>query len=115
MRTHSVLLAASQSVPFIAVGYEYKTLGMLSDMGLSSLHIPCSQLTGKLLYTKLNALYEQMPQIKWKLERNIKDINKKDRTTWKTICIKTIQLRAQKRGTDPATHYEQALAEVLAQ
>lgn len=68
-RFHSVIFSLTAYVPSIAIEYEYKTSGIMHDLGLSKWVIPIEQVTAGKLYEKFDQLLSEEEAYKAHLQR----------------------------------------------
>jgi colanic acid/amylovoran biosynthesis protein len=68
-RFHSVIFSLTSYVPALAIEYEYKTGGIMKDLGLSDWVIPIEQVTAENLYEKFIQLWNEGDLYKQKLHR----------------------------------------------
>ncbi len=80
MRMHANILAATQNVPFVAIAYEYKTLGICKKLGLSSV-IKAEETSAKNLLAMLEAVFKKRVYWEKHLESKKKQIYK-ERSWW---------------------------------
>ena len=66
-RFHSVIFSLTSYVPALAIEYEYKTSGIMNDLGLSEWVIPIEQVTADNLYEKFRQLLSEGDIYKQKL------------------------------------------------
>ncbi|MBV9179535.1 MAG: polysaccharide pyruvyl transferase family protein, partial [Nitrososphaeraceae archaeon] len=67
-RFHSVIFSLTSYIPALAIEYEYKTSGIMKDLGLSEWVIPIEQVTADNLYKKFTQLSIQSDSYKQKLQ-----------------------------------------------
>ena len=67
-RFHSVIFSLTSYVPALAIDYEYKTSGIMKDLGLSEWVIPIEQVTAEKLYERFKQLLSQRDMYKQKLQ-----------------------------------------------
>ncbi len=85
MRMHSNILAALSNTPFIALSYEYKTEGIVAQLGLSKYCIKSTNFDeNKLEYLILDGL-KNRNKIKVVLKKNLFKIKKRDSDIWRNI------------------------------
>lgn len=60
-RMHSVILATNAGVPALAIGYLYKTAGVLAELGLQHATLDIATLTADQLVERLDTLRDQAP------------------------------------------------------
>lgn len=85
MRMHSNIIAATQGIPFVALEYEYKTLGIARSLDMQSFVVDCSDMDSKNLYDKLMKAHEFREMLSQKLLKKIKTINVVQKLNWKKI------------------------------
>lgn len=68
-RFHSVIFSLTSHVPALAIEYEYKTRGIMNDLGLSEWVIPIEQVTAENLYEKFIQLLDEGDHYKQKLRQ----------------------------------------------
>lgn len=74
MRMHSNIYAYVQNVPFVAVSYEHKTLGICRDLGLEKFCIPWQSASGEKLFSLLSEIQDNNVNIEARKEA-LKKIN----------------------------------------
>jgi colanic acid/amylovoran biosynthesis protein len=72
-RFHSVIFSLTSYVPALAIEYEYKTSGIMKDLGLSEWVIPIEQVTADILYEKFSQLLSAGDIYKQKLQHVLPD------------------------------------------
>jgi len=72
-RFHSVIFSLTSYVPALAVEYEYKTSGIMKDLGLSEWVIPIEQVTADNLYEKFRRLLSEGDIYKQRLQKVLPD------------------------------------------
>lgn len=82
MRYHSNIFASKMGIPFVAIGYEEKMYGFMSDWGLDEYLIKLPELSYEVLCEKWNHLNLQYNQLQLDL--------KEKRELWRTKAAKTI-------------------------
>ncbi|HYT45237.1 MAG TPA: polysaccharide pyruvyl transferase family protein [Methylomirabilota bacterium] len=70
-RFHSVIFSLTSYVPAIAIEYEYKTSGIMKDLGLSEWVIPMEQVTADNLYEKFRQLLSEEDAYKQQLQQTL--------------------------------------------
>lgn len=72
-RFHSVIFSLTSYVPALAVEYEYKTSGIMKDLGLSEWVISIEQVTADNLYEKFRRLLSEGDIYKQRLQKVLPD------------------------------------------
>jgi len=72
-RFHSVIFSLTSYVPALAIEYEYKTSGIMKDLGLSEWVIPIEQVTAENLYEKFVQLLDEGDLYKENLRQIVPD------------------------------------------
>lgn len=72
-RFHSVIFSLTSYVPALAIEYEYKTSGIMKDLGLSEWVIPIEQVTAENLYDQFKRLSDEKDTYKQKLYQVLPD------------------------------------------
>lgn len=85
IRMHSIIFAARQSVPFLALIYDEKVRQLLQYMELDELGIPLEQLDSKILQDKLEYILKNREQICEKLARKADEFSQKILLSSQTI------------------------------
>ncbi len=85
MRMHSNILAILQGTPFVAISYEYKTQGIVSDLGMEDFFIKIEDVNQENLYYLLMKAYMQKKYLELRTLKKIKSLRKKENERWKEI------------------------------
>jgi colanic acid/amylovoran biosynthesis protein len=72
-RFHSVIFSLTSYVPALAIEYEYKTGGIMKDLGLSKWVIPIEQVAADNLYEKFMQLLSERDIYKHRLQNILPD------------------------------------------
>lgn len=70
-RMHSCIFALTELVPVVAIAYEYKTDGIMGDLGLSEWVVPIGSVTGDILAKRLEELLARRSAYAMHLEDRI--------------------------------------------
>lgn len=89
MRMHSNILAATQHVPFIAIAYEYKTIGISQYLHIDKYSVWCDQVTSNKLLKLLQDIYTNYDDVRAKLITRLSKVQAEENLKWNSI-MKTI-------------------------
>ncbi len=85
MRMHSNIIAATQNTPFVAIGYEHKTLGIAKQLGVGNYCIDSISVTQKNLTELLFAAYKNRDLIRRLLRKSLTQLMRSEMTVWSKI------------------------------
>ena len=85
MRMHSNILTAIQGIPFVAVAYEHKTVGLARTLKMLQFCIEAEKISASKLFQKLESAHKNRIKIKKILAQKLKAIQKKEIPFWKKL------------------------------
>lgn len=85
MRMHSNIIAATQLTPFVAISYEYKTIGIANQLGVGDYCIDCKKVTAENLYFLLFKAYKNIRILESTIVSNLERIQQEETEKWNKI------------------------------
>ena len=85
MRMHSNILATIQGIPFVAVAYEHKTVGLAKTLKMLQFCIEVEKISASKLFHKLESAHKNRGKIKKILTQQLIAIHKIEIPFWKKL------------------------------
>jgi colanic acid/amylovoran biosynthesis protein len=76
-RMHSCLLALLAETPVVAIEYQFKTTGMMSQLDLEDYVLDIENISGKLLYERVTSVMRNEPDLKEQISQYLPKLQKK--------------------------------------
>ena len=92
MRMHSNILAATQSTPFAAIAYEYKTEGISKQLSMEKYCIRCENVNESRLIKILLEVHANRSRIKNQLRKAVKTIQVTEMNRWNSLLSNNVSI-----------------------